>query len=150
MDGQRINDLFPSCLVLARDELSDLPNQLKRPCSIIANTDPLHKPGEHWVALYLPPHSKSVEFFDSYGLSPATLHKDFETFCSRQGNQTIYNNVCLQNIDSQVCAHFCLFFLYSRRFGRSIQDILLNFSPHDKYGNEEFVFNFVYRLHSIL
>ena len=91
MDGQRINDLFPSCLVLARDELADLPNQLKRPCSIIANTDPLHKPGEHWVALYLPPHSKTVEFFDSYGLPPATLHKDFETFCSPQGNQTIYN-----------------------------------------------------------
>ena len=37
-------------------------------CGFVANTDPSHEPGTHWVAFYFA--SKEGEFFDSYGYPP--------------------------------------------------------------------------------
>ena len=148
MYASQIQELLPHCHVLARDELPYY--RLKRPCSIVANTDPAHLPGKHWVAIYLPRHCAAVEFFDSYGISPRLLHDDFNTFCALQGHYTRYNDKCLQHFDSQVCAHFCLYFLYSRHFGRPFEDLMLDFSTYDKFSNERRVFDFVYRLHSVL
>lgn len=41
----------------------------RRPLSLIVNTHPHDRPGEHWLAIYLP-DDEGAEFFDSYGFSP--------------------------------------------------------------------------------
>ena len=39
------------------------------PAAIIINTDPSHKSGEHWVAIYIA-NTGHGEYMDSYGLPP--------------------------------------------------------------------------------
>ncbi len=41
-----------------------------RPACLVANTDPIAKGGEHWVAMWL---DEEAEFFDSYGHNPSTF-----------------------------------------------------------------------------
>src|SRR5882724_2572377 len=41
----------------------------KFPAGFIANTDDSSRPGEHWCAYYMPDRY-SVEYFDSFGLTP--------------------------------------------------------------------------------
>ena len=49
--------------VFARD---NIPFIISYPCSLIINTDPSTRPGEHWLALFFN-SKKEAEFFDSFG-----------------------------------------------------------------------------------
>ena len=53
-----------------------LPRKRRYPSSLIANTDPDTKPGQHWIAMYFPSKTKK-EFFDSYGMPPSFYTPDF-------------------------------------------------------------------------
>ena len=50
-----------------------IPIMLTRPCALVANVDESHKPGSHWVAIYIDKHGHGV-FFDNYGLPPSVPH----------------------------------------------------------------------------
>ena len=54
--------------VFSSDHLPQLPVK-HRPAAFVVNTDPSRRPGEHWIALYLPTRGP-VEYFDSYGKPP--------------------------------------------------------------------------------
>ena len=90
--------------VFASDKLPDI-NSFTFPCSFIANTDPAHLPGTHWVAFYLPSANKS-EFYDSYGFPSSSYGFTFPT--------TSFNHVQFQSIHSHTCGEHCIFFLYMR------------------------------------
>ena len=76
------------------------------PAGLISNTDPHDLPGTHWVAMYFTSPGIS-EFFDSYGFPPEVY--EMEDYILR--NVTMYNDLPLQGLTSDVCGDYCLFYL---------------------------------------
>ena len=59
------------------------------PSSLVVNTDPSWRPGEHWVSLYID-NNNNIEYFDSYGFLPT--NKKIAVFFSENGAKHKYNN----------------------------------------------------------
>ena len=59
--------------VFAADDLPD------RPRLLVVNTDPAHRPGRHWVCIYVGDDRRG-EYFDSLGQPPTA---DFESYLNR-------------------------------------------------------------------
>jgi len=95
--------------------------------ALIANTDPSHKPGQHWVAyFYTRTH---VYFFDSYGMTPskAPFHrlmkyrKYKKYFCKRiQG-------------EGQVCGHYCMYFILAMIYNYDFACFGDDLNANDRY-----------------
>ena len=107
--------------VFAADELPDLDTF---PCGFVANTDPRTEPGTHWVAFYFPSRDKG-EFFDSYGYPPEYYGEGFTVY----DVETI-NSHKLQSSWSEVCGHYCIFYLYYRSRRHSMSKIVNMFSSN--------------------
>ena len=106
--------------VFAADRIPQLDQRQERyPCALIANTDPSTRPGEHWVAYYLSSPNSPIEFFDSYGLEP-TFYPNLPTFTT----PTVHNSTSLQSLNSLVCGHYCLLFIFLRSRNKSISKIV--------------------------
>jgi len=127
------------CGVFARNTLPDKIE--KYPCGFIANTDPIFKPGKHWVAFYFQsPHEG--EFFDSYGRAPMYYNKQFVDFLNQNSSVWNYNSEELQNLFSAVCGEYCIFYLMHRSRGVSMNSVVNLFS-NDKILNDEKVYGFI-------
>jgi len=100
--------------VFAADKIPDCAASTRATSScFIANTDPAHKAGQHWVAFYMPPSPARLEFFDSYGLTPADY-----AFPRLPSEERIFANcVMLQGLTSDVSGHYCLIYLLLRSRG---------------------------------
>ena len=107
--------------VFAADELSDLDTF---PCGFVVNTDPSTEPGTHWVAFYFPSRDKG-EFFDSYGHPPEHYGEPFTVY-----NVETINSHKLQSSWSNVCGHYCIFYLYHKSRGYSMSKIVNMFSSN--------------------
>ena len=79
-------------------------------------TDPSTEPGTLWVAFYFPSREKG-EFFDSYGNPPE--HYGFKSY-----NIETWNQHKLQSSWSNVCGHYCIFYLYHKSRGYSMSKIV--------------------------
>lgn len=88
-----------------------LPNKVKKPALIIANTDESSKPGQHWVAFYLPKKG-ALEYFDSIGEQPKKNY--FLKFLKKNGTCYWYNAKRLQGSFSTTCGNYCVMFLLHR------------------------------------
>ena len=107
------------CGVFPADQL---PESLSTfPCGFVANTDPSTKPGTHWVVFYFPTHNTG-EFFDSYGEPPEHYNKSFKTYFNSV--EWKYNTRKLQSSWTEVCGHYCIFYLYQRACGRNMSEIV--------------------------
>ena len=93
-----------------------LPHRISPYTALVVNTDPHNETGTHWVVFYLDENYSDgrgmIEYFDSYG-QPPHLHS-YQGFLRRNARRYLYNEVCLQSLDSQVCGHYCLLYLYYR------------------------------------
>ena len=73
--------------VYACDELTFIETN-EYPKSFVVNTDPMERPGTHWIAIYFNKQMKG-EFLDSYGKHPIHYNKHFFRFyeqkCCRVG-----------------------------------------------------------------
>ena len=125
MDTQQLRDVLKRDLgpvfggVYPRDVIPEL---LPHHKAIVVNTDPHDRPGAHWVCLYL--SSPTVEYFDSYGLPPT--HKDIQDFIQRHGETWTHNTHCYQDLNTDVCGQYCVYFLHQRHRHRStVQEWLL-------------------------
>ena len=118
MKSERIGRLYFRG-VFASNELKE---QIvdKYPSAYIANTEPSHKSGEHWVAFYFD-HSGKAEFYCSYGESPRSY--DFDKWIQKNSTSWIYHKDRLQGDLSSVCGQYCLFFLLHRLRDISIKDV---------------------------
>ncbi len=117
---------------------------LKYPCAYVANTDPSNKPGTHWVAFY---HlsKKSIEFFDSFGMQPS-IYGFNNIDCNT------YNKNILQSFNSNVCGHYCIYYLYQRSHAKSLSHIvnsLLSNCNCNTYQMDKYVKHFIMRFISI-
>jgi len=95
-----------------------------QPKIFIVNTDPLEKPGEHWIAVWM---DVIGEHFDSIGKKP---EKDFEHFLILNSVNYKYNDRKVQSSYSKTCGQFCLFYCYHRCRGYCFEEILAMFSDN--------------------
>ena len=90
---------------------------------LIANLDPVSKPGSHWIAMFITPRENSrrptLEYFDSYGRALpnkfSSLRKDFNL---------VHNKLRLQSFYTTNCGQFCVYFLKKRFAGKTFLSIL--------------------------
>lgn len=102
-----------------------IPEQWKRPCALVVNTDESTKPGAHWVAMYVDTEGRGY-YFDSYGLPPAVpQHIDR---LRRNSVSYEWSIPQLQSIDSSVCGQFCIAFLFYMSHGYNLHRFCSLFS----------------------
>lgn len=119
-----------------------LPSSILRyPAVLVANVDPHEKPGSHWCAFYFTQDQKG-EFFDSYGLKPEDYVCTFNDFVKRNSKEWTFNHQRLQSLDSNVCGHYCLYYLTNRCRNVSLKTIVARFSRNFNQ-NDRFVYRFI-------
>ena len=92
------------------------------PCGLAVNTDPYTKPG-HWIAIFLM-SLQNGDWFDSYGKPPEFYGAVFTEFINNQCNEWKWNDRMLQSDWSDVCGHYCIFYLGHRALRYSMKKIV--------------------------
>lgn len=105
----------------------------KRPAIFIANTDPAHKAGQHWVAFYFHDFN-NAEYFDSYGQPPLNL--DLIKFLKNNSKQNIINSRQLQGFFSKTCGHYCLLYSLYKSQNKSLKLFLMEFNKQNLNFND--------------
>lgn len=114
-----------------------LPRKLEKcPALLICNTDPISKPGSHWVAFYIDKHGVG-EYWDSYGMPP--LVSQHKKFLQRHCKKWTYNHTCLQALDSSVCGEYCVLYLVHRAHGYSLHSFIRKLFKSDPVKNDDIV-----------
>ena len=122
--------------VYSVDTLPARPNGL-----LVCNVDPSHRPGTHWVAIYVDSREKRAEYFDSMGREPCTKIK---TYLDRWCKRWTYNDRQLQSVVSMLCGHYCIYFCVLRSYGITMREIV-NSLRTDTAFNDALVHAFVCR-----
>jgi len=114
--------------------------------AFIYNLDKYRKPGSHWVAIYVDNnpesnHSKSVEFYDSYGISPP---KELDDYIRSQFqgykykiNRVRHQGLRYKNKLNTLCGNFACLFIARRVNGYSFAEAT-NYKPSNKRADKEF------------
>jgi len=133
-----------STYVLGTFPSDRLPMYVKRrPCGVIANTDPYYKQGQHWVGLFITERNTG-EFFCSLGQSIEHYTRSFTDFFLRNGVRSITSNaIRLQSELSSVCGFYVVYFLTHRCRGVPMSDIISEFDPRNTNINDAYVSDFV-------
>lgn len=97
-----------------------LPREIKIPFALVGNTDPDNLPGRHWVAVYVDANGRG-EYYDPTGTPP--FQRAFLNFLNKHCNHWTHNGVRVQEKDSIVCGHHCIFYLVHRCAGRTMTDV---------------------------
>ena len=102
----------------------------------IVNTDPHHRPGEHWLALWT--HGNQCEVMDSYALPLETYQQaaSLREWIVRHWKYLTTNGKSLQAINSNSCGDYALLYLKAKARGRPLQEFLNDFSDHDYVSND--------------
>ena len=103
---------------------------LKKTAVMVVNTDTHDKPGRHWIALFVR-DKNTLEFFDSYGLSPGHYGQHLEDYAKRF-SRLVRNCTQLQSLTSNVCGPYCIYFLVKRCQGHSMNYIVNKLTPYGK------------------
>lgn len=113
-----------------------LPSFCGSKSAVVMNFDPITEEGSHWVCAYV--ENGKGEYFDSYGTSPHLIPQ-FVYFMNRNCKSNwSFNRQELQSIDTNVCGHYCIWFLSERGRGKSMHDIVSQFS-NDTRSNDVIV-----------
>ena len=93
---------------------------------IVCNCCPSTRDGRHWIAVFY--DRGSVEFFDSFGLSPDAYDERMVRFLDDNSmmvtREVTYNNVQLQALDSDACGHYCVLYGVARSRGDTFHDVV--------------------------
>ena len=100
-----------------------------KPVCYVANIDPARFAGSHWVALYLTPEGEN-EYFDSYGLPPI-----LPRFLKLLRFDYRYNATQLQSLKSTVCGQYCVFYVWRKSLGESLERII-NYFTDERHEND--------------
>ncbi len=131
--------------VYARNQIPASDKFSRYPAYFISNTDTASGNGKHWVVFYFSSPTQ-LEFFDSF----AHISSDygFKTLSLLYPNlqEIVYVNRRIQNYNSRVCGHYCIYFLVHRIHNYSLDQIICSFSFHDTVWNDIQVFRFIKQL----
>ena len=90
-------------------------------------------PGSHWVCFYNDPKSDSVEYFDSFGLPPT---QEMLKFLRSSKKNVVMNNTQYQELDSNACGWFAMYYIKKRNHGYDPYRVLYNFDQRPDERNE--------------
>lgn len=116
------------------------------PFAFCVNDEPSHKPGSHWIALYIEKRTGPLEFFCSFGRGINTYPNYFKLFANNNNLSVNQTNIDLQSIDSSFCGHHVLHFLYSRSKGISFSMFYFKHKKQSTRDNDANVQDFVNRI----
>lgn len=122
--------------VLAADQI---PKQLPHKFLIIANTDPISKPGTYWVLFFRRHENEDPIFFDPYGLSPSSYNTSWKRFDNFRRSREDF-----QQKHTTVCGDHCLFVAKRLCSRKSFEKTLECYDAEDEKGNDQRVFALVY------
>jgi hypothetical protein len=127
--------------ICARNVTTRPPQKIKTlPSAYIHNTGYLLE-GIHWVLII---YAENCTFFiDTFGRPPKSVF--LEASVKRSFTPVLYNTKPLQSRRSQVCGHYCIYFLVHLLQNRSITEINKKFTKNHRK-NDSLVFNFVKKL----
>ena len=86
----------------------------------MGNTDPNHRIGQHWVAIYIDANSRG-EYYDPTGRPP--LESAYVNFMNKHCLHWTYNSVRVQQEGYIVCGLHYIFYLIRRCAGHSMTDV---------------------------
>jgi hypothetical protein len=109
-----------------------LPSFCAEETAIVMNLDPHDRSGSHWVCLYI--ENGKGEYFDSYGYSPVDVN--FVNFLNRNCPSWKFNDKEFQALDSDVCGHYCIWYLSERARGLTMDEIKNQFDTRDCNKND--------------
>ena len=95
--------------VFACDQLPKEP-ALERPLALIVNTDPSHKDGSHWLAIYID-RSNNATFYDSFGNPPEMFDDAISEFLGTNSVRIQYSTRAIQSMCTAVCGQHCIYFI---------------------------------------
>ena len=99
---------------------NELPIRAPTTSLYVCNTDPNHKPGEHWVTIYID-NDRRGEYFDSFGMPP--LYEEFVAFLDNNTKFWTHDKRVVQDIYSSVCRLHCIFYAVHRCVGFDVGSI---------------------------
>ena len=117
--------------VYASDKLPETVDRYPR--AYVANVDRSNMPGSHWIAFWFASPSHG-EFFDSLGQRPKRTH--FHYTCNHRTVQSAFSNVC---------GHFCIYYIFYRCRNMSMSTIMYKFTRNLEQ-NDELVASFVRKM----
>ena len=85
-----------------------------KPHLLVVNTDDSHKPGRHWVCMWM--KNGYREYFDSLGQPPTA---NFEWYLNRHCWSWTFNRRQLQSVISRFCGPYCICYCVFRSRGIS-------------------------------
>lgn len=127
--------------VLPRDYLPTYIDRQKVAVFII-NTDTSDRPGSHWIGLFYDGVGR-FHYFDSFGLPP--LHRDIVTFIEHNSSTPfLYNSRTLQDVLSDTCGLYAIYFILIKCRGGTMQRVLIPFtSSHRQFVNDRVIWRLV-------
>jgi len=149
MNSSEISAYLRAKFIKSRCEYGVLPADFVKTVSFSVNNDifyifnnqPSHLGGEHWLAICK--KNERLEFFDSYGMGMNFYGKYFSIL---EKKYVFYQNKKrLQSLYSNVCGQFCIFYLFMRYDGYSLNDIEKMFSS-DTVKNDKIVNNYILKM----
>ena len=127
--------------VCARDASTRPPKKISSfPQAFVHNTGYLLW-GIHWVLIFYTKHF--TLFFDSFGRSPKELF--LESSVKSSQNPVLYNIKVIQHPKSEVCGHYCIYFLILLSRNHTLASINKAFGKNLRK-NDQLVFNFVKKI----
>ena len=119
-----------------------LPEKVDRyPKAFVANVDTSDKPGSHWITFWFESPEQS-EFWDPLGQKPNTYTSSFVSFLARNSSAWIYNQRTVQSAFSNVCGHFCIYYIFYRCRNVSMSTIMYKFTSNLEQ-NDKLVASFI-------
>ena len=142
--------------VYAADQI---PSHVNKPVTYIINSDPIKKPGKHWMAYYQ--DDDVCEFFDSYGF-PSYYYPTIDQWLKKAPKPVKQLNLRIQG-PAPFCGAYCYFYLTQRPFARNLRQLLFHRSEYqfrsmdwvdgknhedlaEQYlkKNDDYIFNYLY------
>ena len=113
----------------------NLPLDIQYPAIFVINVQ-LLQAGKHWVAVYIDAFKRGY-YFDSFGLPPS--NDKIIVFLQRVTCVWKNSLVSIQCVTSKKCGIFCLYFLYYKSRGWSLEQILQPFYKFGVLKNDSFI-----------
>jgi len=103
----------------------------KHKLGAVFNTDPSHKPGQHWVSMFIDLDIKEIAYYDSFGKIPLTPEIIHLIDALRQQEKTIPGppfkvrvNTCRHQQMNTECGVYSINFIVERLLGKSWEKIM--------------------------
>ena len=110
-------------------------NKLKLPCSLIINTDPQTKKGDHWLGVKLT--QNKGYYFDSFGLG--IVNQNIINFFKQYYTKVTVNNECIQHHSSEKCGLYCIAFINNVNSRISYEQFISQFDLVHLMNNDKIV-----------